>query len=74
MQAMAALFLRRARGEIAMFSRLVVAVEPAMADDIRAGLREDRFVAGRYRLAAVAVSKTIPDTVAEPALQAPSPD
>ncbi len=74
MQAMAALFLRRARGEVAMFTRLVVAVEPAMADEIRAGLREDRFVAGRYRVAAVAVSKTTPDIVAEPALRAPSSD
>lgn len=72
MQAMAALYLRRARGEVAMFTRLLVAVDPAMADEIRAGLREDRFVSGRYRLAAAAVSKTSPDMAAEPARRAPS--
>lgn len=59
-QAMAALFVARARGEVAFFPRLLVALDAAGTAAARAALAEDRFVAARYRM----VSRTSPDTAA----------
>lgn len=59
-QAMGALFVARARGEVAPFPRLLVALDPAGAAAARAALAGDRLVAGRYR----AVSRTSPGTAA----------
>jgi hypothetical protein len=43
------LFLSRARGEVVLFSRLVVALADPGA--VREALRSDRFAAARFRLA-----------------------
>lgn len=48
---LAALFLARARGEVPFFRRVVaVPVGEAGAIAIRAALRDDPFVSGRFRL------------------------
>lgn len=65
-QAMAALFVARARGEVAFFSRLLVVLDAAGRAAARAALEGDRFVAGRYR----AVSRTGSDTAAAAARSA----
>jgi hypothetical protein len=67
-QVMAALYLARARGDVAFFSRLVVALDAAGAAAVHAALVEDRFVAARYR----AISRTSPDTAAAAANSAPT--
>ena len=79
MQAMAVLFHRRARGEVAFFRRLVVALDPAPASLLRAAMSEDRFVAARYRDATAAISaggfsRTSPDRAAEPGSPEPASD
>lgn len=48
-QAMAALFVARARGDVVPFPRLFVALDATGVAAARAALTEDRFVAGRYR-------------------------
>ena len=50
-QAMTALFHARARGEVAFFRRLVVALPEAGVAEVRAALVEDRFVVARFRAA-----------------------
>jgi hypothetical protein len=47
-EALAALFLRRVRGEVAWFSRVVVVAPDAAA--AREALASDGFVSGRFRL------------------------
>jgi hypothetical protein len=50
-QALRRLFLARARGEVAFFSRLVVAAGAAGEAAVRQALASDAFLAGRYRVA-----------------------
>ncbi len=67
--AMAALFLARARGEVAAFPRLLVSLDAAGEAAVRDALAGDRLVAGRYR----AVSNPTPDrpAAASPLASAP---
>jgi hypothetical protein len=47
-EALGGLFVRRARGEVGFFRRVVVSV--ADPDAVRAAVLSDRLVAGRFRL------------------------
>ncbi len=47
-RALTALFHARARGEIASFRRLFIAVEAARVGPLREAFAEDRFLAARY--------------------------
>nr|WP_239002992.1 hypothetical protein [Rhodovastum atsumiense] len=46
------LFLARARGEVAMFRRVLVQAGPAGEATVRDAVAQDAFLAGRYRLGA----------------------
>ena len=50
-QALSLLFLRRGRGEVTAFRTVLAAVGAADADLVRAALRSDPLVSGRFRLA-----------------------